>query len=41
MATILANIYATRYSFINKKFAKIVCPILEIELYHLMKLKEI
>ena len=31
MATILANIYATGYGFINKKYTKIVCQVLEIE----------
>ena len=31
MVTILANTYATKYDLIGKKFAKIVCQILEIE----------
>ena len=31
MATILANTYAIEYSFINKKFAKTIYQILEIE----------
>ena len=29
---ILANIYTTEYSFIDKKFVEIVCLIFEIEL---------
>ena len=31
MATTLVNIYTTEYDFINEKFVKIVCQILEIE----------
>ena len=31
MAIILVDIYATRYDFINDKFAKIVCQVLKIE----------
>ena len=31
MAIILANIYTIGYGFIDKKFAKIVCQILEIK----------
>ena len=32
MAIILANTYAIRYTFIDKKFVKTVCQVLEIEL---------
>ena len=32
MAIILANTCATKYSFIDKKFAKTVCQVLEIKL---------
>ena len=39
MAIILANIYTTEYSFIDKKFTKIVCQILEIESQRLIKFK--
>ena len=39
MATILADIYATGFGFIDKKFPKTVCQILEIELHHLIKSK--
>ena len=31
MAIILANIYATRYEFVNKKFVEIICQIFEIK----------
>ena len=41
MATILANTCATRYGFIDKKFAKIVCQVLEIEPQRLIKPKQI
>ena len=39
MATILVNIYTTRYSFIDKKFVKIVCQVFEIKLQCLIKPK--
>ena len=39
MATILANTYVTGYGFIDKKFAEIVCQILEIESQYLIKPK--
>lgn len=32
MAIILANIYATKYGFINEKFVEKICQIHEIEL---------
>ena len=41
MATILANTYTTRYSFIDIKFVEIVYQILEIELQYLIKPKQI
>ena len=41
MATILTNTYATRYSFIDEKFAEIVCQVLKIKLQSLIKLKQI
>ena len=41
MAIILANTYATKYDFIDKKFVKIVCQILEIELQCMIKSKQI
>ena len=41
MARILANIYATRYNFIDKKFAKTIYQVLEIELQYPIKLKQI
>ena len=31
MAITLANIYATKYSFINEEFIKKVCQVLEIK----------
>ena len=31
MATILANICATRYDFIDKEFAETVCQVFEID----------
>ena len=39
--TILVDTYATRFSFINKKFVKIVCKKLEIQSQHLTKPKPI
>ena len=39
IAIILADICATRYGFIDEKFAEIVCQILEIESQHLIKPK--
>ena len=39
MAIILANICTTKYSFINEKFAKTVCHILDIEPQCLIKPK--
>ena len=41
MATILANIYATGYNFIDEKFVKTVCQVLEIKPQYLIKLKQI
>ena len=41
MATILANICVTEYSFIDEKFAQTICQILEIELQYLIKSKHI
>ena len=41
MTIILANTCATRYGFINEKFAETVCQILEIEPQRLIKLKQI
>lgn len=41
MATLLVNIYATRYSFINKKFVEIVYQVFEIEPQCLTKPKQI
>ena len=41
IATILANIRTTENDFINKKFAKKVCCVFEIELQCLIKLKPI
>ena len=41
MAIILANTYITKYSFINKKFAEIICQVLEIKPQYLIKLKQI
>ena len=41
MATILTNICATRYDFIDKKFAETVCQVLKIEPQRLIKLKQI
>ena len=32
MAMILANIYITRYGFIDEKFVEIVCQVFEIKL---------
>ena len=32
MAIILVDICATRYSFINEKFAETICQVLEIKL---------
>lgn len=32
MIIILANIYTSKYGFINKKYIKIVCQIFEIKL---------
>lgn len=37
MAITLANTYTTRYSFIDKKFAKTVWQVLEIKLQRLIK----
>ena len=37
--TILVDIYATKFGFIDKKFAKIICQIFEIEPQRLTKLK--
>lgn len=39
MATTLANTYAIRYNFIDKKFADIFCQIFEIKLERLIKFK--
>lgn len=39
MATVLANTCASRYGFIDKKFAKTICQDLEIKLQRLIKLK--
>ena len=41
MIIILANICATRYGFINKKFVNIFCQVFKIELQYLIKLKQI
>ena len=41
MATILANIYTTGYSFIDKDFTESVCQILEMETQRLIKPKQI
>lgn len=41
IATTFANICVIEYGFINNKFAKIVCQVLEIELQCLIKLKQI
>ena len=41
MAITLANIYAIRYGFIDKKFAKIICQILKIKSQCLIKPKQI
>lgn len=41
MVTILANIFATGYGFINEKFVKTICQILEIKLQYLIKPKQI
>lgn len=38
---ILVNTYTTRYSFIDKKFAKIICQTLEIKSQYLIKQKPI
>lgn len=40
-AITLTNICATRYSFIDKKFTKIVCQVLEIKLQYLIQPKQI
>ena len=40
-ATILADTYATGYSFIDEEFAETVCQVLEIEPQHLIKPKQI
>lgn len=41
MITILADIYATEYEFIDKKFAEVICSDLEIKSHCWIKLKEI
>ena len=41
MAITLTNTYATRYGFIDEKFAETVCQILEIEPQCLIKPKQI
>lgn len=40
IAIALVNTYATRYSFINEKFAKKVCLVLEPKLQCLIKPKQ-
>lgn len=40
MAIILTDSYATGYGFVHKKFAKIVCQILQIKSQRLLKLKQ-
>lgn len=40
-AITLIDIYDTRFGFVAKEFAKIVCKKLEIQLQHLTKLKSI
>ena len=41
MAITLANTYAIRYGFIDKKFMETVCQIFEIESQYLIKPKQI
>lgn len=39
MAILFIDICATRFGFINEKFVKKICQVLEIKLQHLIKLK--
>lgn len=41
MATIIANIGATRYGFTNKQFAETIYEIFEIKLKYMIKPKQI